>query len=51
VPKVVRSDVLYISPNAGPSDLAGKGCHENYFNVAYQNDNLDEVVGQYVNDA
>ena len=51
VPKVVRSDVLYISPNAGPSDLAGKGCHENYFNVAYQNDNLDEVVGKYVNDA
>jgi branched-chain amino acid transport system substrate-binding protein len=51
VPKVVRSDVLYISPNAGPSALAGKGCHENYFNVAYQNDNLDEVVGKYVNDA
>ena len=51
VPKVVRSNVLYISPNAGPSVLAGKGCHENYFNVAYQNDNLDEVVGQYVNDA
>ena len=51
VPKVVRSEVLYISPNAGPSDLAGKGCNENYFNVAYQNDNLDEVVGKYVSDA
>lgn len=51
VPKVVRSEVLYISPNAGPSDLAGKGCNKNYFNVAYQNDNLDEVVGKYVNDA
>jgi branched-chain amino acid transport system substrate-binding protein len=51
VPKVVRQDVLYISPNAGPSLLAGKGCHKNYFNVAYQNDNLDEVVGQYVTDA
>jgi branched-chain amino acid transport system substrate-binding protein len=50
VPKVVRSEVLYISPNAGPSDLAGKGCHENYFNVAYQNDNLDEVVGKYVSE-
>jgi branched-chain amino acid transport system substrate-binding protein len=48
VPKVVRQDVLYISPNAGPSLLAGKGCHPNYFNVAYQNDNLDEVVGKYV---
>jgi len=51
VPKVVRSDVLYISPNAGPSALAGKGCNKNYFNVAYQNDNLDEVVGKYVNEA
>ena len=48
VPKVVRQDVIYISPNAGPSLLAGKGCHPNYFNVAYQNDNLDEVVGKYV---
>ena len=34
VPKVVRGEVLYISPNAGPSELAGKGCNENYFNVA-----------------
>jgi branched-chain amino acid transport system substrate-binding protein len=51
VPKVVRGDVLYISPNAGPSALAGKGCNQNYFNVAYQNDNLDEVVGKYVSDS
>ena len=51
VPKVVRKDVIYVSPNAGPSMLAGKGCHENYFNVAYQNDNLDEVVGKYVTEA
>ncbi len=51
VPKVVRQDVIYVSANAGPSLLAGKGCHANYFNVAYQNDNLDEVVGQYVTEA
>ena len=51
VPKVVRGEVLYVSPNAGPSGLAGKGCNENYFNVAYQNDNLDEVVGKYVNES
>ncbi len=50
VPKVVRADVFYISPNAGPSALAGKGCHPNYFNVAWQNDNLHEAAGQYVND-
>ncbi len=51
VPKLVRQDVIYVSANAGPSLLAGKGCHKNYFNVAYQNDNLDEVVGKYVSDA
>ncbi len=48
VPKVVRDGVIYISPNAGPSQLVGKGCHENYFNVAWQNDNLHEAMGQYV---
>lgn len=51
VPKVVRQDVVYLSANAAPSKLAGKGCNENYFSVSYQNDNLDEVVGQYVTDA
>lgn len=51
VPKVVREDVIYLSPNAGPSQLAGEGCDKNYFSVSYQNDNIDEVVGKYVNDA
>ncbi len=50
VPKVTRAGTIYISPNAGPSALAGKGCHANYFNVAWQNDNLHEVTGQYVQD-
>jgi len=49
-PKVVREGIFYISPNAGPSLLAGKACHENYFNVAWQNDNLHEAMGQYVKD-
>ena len=51
VPKVLREDVIYLSANAAPSQLAGKNCHPNYFSVSYQNDNLDEVVGQYVTDA
>ncbi len=51
VPRVVADDVFYISPNAGPSALAGKGCNKNYFNAAWQNDNLHEVMGQYVKDA
>lgn len=51
VPKVVRQDVVYLSTNAAPSKLAGKGCNPNYFSVSYQNDNLDEVVGKYVTEA
>ena len=50
VPSVTRAGKVYISPNAGPSDLAGKGCDANYFNVAWQNDNLHEAMGQYVTD-
>jgi branched-chain amino acid transport system substrate-binding protein len=51
VPSAVNQDVLYLSPNAGPSQLAGAGCHPNYFNVAWQNDNLHEAAGAYMNDA
>jgi len=47
VPKVVRQGIFVISPNAGPSRLAGKGCNKNYFNVSWQTDNLSEVIGQY----
>ena len=51
VPAVVQQGKFYLSPNAGPSALAGKGCHENYFNVAWQNDNLHEAAGAYANEA
>ena len=49
VPASVNQGKFYLSPNAGPSALAGKGCHENYFNVAWQNDNLHEAAGGYAN--
>ncbi len=51
VPAAVAQGKFYLSPNAGPSALAGKGCHENYFNVAWQNDNLHEAAGAYANTA
>src|SRR6056297_651180 len=51
VPGAVAQGKFYLSPNAGPSALAGKGCHQNYFNVAWQNDNLHEAAGAYANDA
>ncbi len=49
VPAAVRQGRFYLSPNAGPSQLAGKGCDPNYFNVAWQNDNQHEAAGEYAN--
>ena len=51
VPSVTGQGKFYLSPNAGPSPLAGKGCHKNYFNVAWQNDNLHEAAGAHSNTA
>ena len=47
VPNAVAQDVIYLSPNAGPSPLAGAKCDKSYFNVAYQNDNFHEAAGNY----
>ncbi len=47
VPAATAQGKFYLSPNAGPTQLAGKGCHENYFNVAWQNDNLHEAAGAH----
>jgi branched-chain amino acid transport system substrate-binding protein len=51
VPAAVAQGKFYLSPNAGPSALAGENCHPNYFNVAWQNDNLHEAAGAYANSA
>ena len=51
VPAVVNQGKFYLSPNAGPSLLAGKKCHKNYFNIAWQNDNLHEAAGGYASSA
>lgn len=51
VPAANAQGKFYLSPNAGPSALAGKGCNPLYFNVAWQNDNLHEAAGAYANDA
>jgi branched-chain amino acid transport system substrate-binding protein len=46
VPDIVDSGAFYVSPNAAPSNLAGKGCNKNYFVVSWQNDSLHESAGQ-----
>lgn len=46
VQEIVDAGAFYVSPNAAPSNMAGKGCHENYFVVSWQNDSLHESAGQ-----
>jgi len=51
LPAVARADKIYLSPNAGPSQLAGEQCNRHFFNVAFQNDGTHEAVGKHVADA
>lgn len=47
VKPVTDAKKILISPNAGTSTLAGKGCNANVFVTSYQNDQVFEVLGQY----
>ena len=47
VPAAVQQGKFYLSVNAAPSALAGKGCDPHYFSISYQNDNLHEAAGAY----
>jgi len=47
---VTDAGKILISPNAGPSPLAGKGCSPYFFSVSYQNDQNHEVMGKYAQD-
>ena len=47
---VTEANVFLISPNAGPSPLAGKGCNPFFFATSYQNDQPPEVLGKYAQD-
>ena len=47
---VLDSGAILISPNAGPSTMAGKTCHQNFFVTSYQNDQVHEVLGKYAQD-
>ncbi len=46
---VLDAGKILISANAGPSQLAGKGCHENFFNISWQNDQTPMAMGEVLN--
>ncbi len=47
---VVESKTFLISPNAGPSPIAGAQCSPWFFSSSWQNDGAHEAMGQYVQD-
>src|SRR6185312_6584802 len=47
---ITEANTFLISPNAGPSPLAGKGCSPFFFSTSYQNDQPPEVLGKYAQD-
>ena len=48
---VTRSDTLLISSNAGPSPIAGSGCHKNFVSMSWQNDQTPEGMGKHLQDS
>ncbi len=46
---VLDAGKILISANAGPSQLAGEGCHENFFNISWQNDQTPMALGEVLN--
>jgi len=46
---VLDSGKFLISANAGPSDMAGKLCHKNFFAIAAQNDQTPMATGEVFN--
>ena len=49
-PAATAQGKFYLSPNAGPSGLAGRGCHPLYFNVSWQNDAFNEAAAVWANE-
>ncbi len=48
-PDVLDADGIYVSPNASPSNFAGRECHRNFYSIAWQNDSLHESAGELAN--
>ncbi|MGI9464131.1 MAG: ABC transporter substrate-binding protein [Aestuariivirgaceae bacterium] len=46
---VIDAGKFLISSNAGPSPIAGKLCHENFFSTSWQNDQTPMAMGEVLN--
>lgn len=46
---VLDADKILISANAGPSQMAGKLCDQNFFSTSWQNDQTPMALGEILN--
>ncbi len=46
---VLDANKFLISANAGPSEMAGKQCNKNFFNISWQNDQTPMALGELLN--
>ena len=46
---VLKADKFLISANAGPSQMAGKRCDQNFFSTSWQNDQTPMAMGEHLN--
>ena len=49
-PTVTQAGTFMIGTNAGPHELAGKMCNEQFFTTSWQNDQTPEAMGKYMSD-
>ncbi|MEO6625667.1 MAG: ABC transporter substrate-binding protein, partial [Burkholderiaceae bacterium] len=49
LPEALENKVIYISPNAAPSSMAGKECNPLFYAVSWPNDAYHEAAGQLAN--
>ncbi len=47
LPEAIEGKTIYLSPNAAPSPIAGKGCNPYFFAVSWPNDAYHEAAGQH----
>src|SRR5438477_5092549 len=47
---VIQSGTILISANAGPHEIAGPNCANNFFSASWQNDQTPEAMGKYMAD-
>ncbi len=49
LPEAIDNKVIYVSPNAAPSPMAGKDCSPWFFAVSWPNDAYHEAAGAFAN--